>query len=405
MVRARSAVIIGAGAVGMATAYALARRGLSVTIIDENPQPAMGASHANGAQLSYCYTDALASPAILKNMPGLLLRRDPAFRLHCRPDWRYLAWLARFLSNCTPRRFEKHTLAGLRLARESFRAMDDLTAAHDIDFGLRTNGKMHLLDDQQSLERARYTVNLKNGQCGKQEILSPGEAIAIEPALEDRRADIAGAVYSPGEQVGDAFRFCQQMAGILAASYHVQTCFGQRVARVDPGQADTRIELASGDILTADLAIICAASSSGSLLTPLGITLPVEPMKGYSFEMPMGNGSPTTSITDTRRRLVFTNLGDRMRVAGLADLGDRQAVLRENRMETLIKLARQSLPDAGRFDQASSFWAGLRPMTPDSLPIISRPMPGLAINTGHGMLGWTLAMGSGERLAKLVGAD
>ncbi|MEO0441008.1 MAG: FAD-dependent oxidoreductase [Pseudomonadota bacterium] len=405
MVRGNSAVIVGAGVVGMATAYALARRGFAVTVVDGNPEPAMGASHANGAQLSYCYTDALANPATLKSLPALLLRRDPAFRLHCRPDWRYLTWLCRFLANCTSGKFERHTLAGLNLAKKSFEAMDDLMASHNIDFGLRTNGKMHLLDDQQSVERANYTISLKKGLCGKQEIISRDEAIAIEPALEDRDSEIAGAIYSPAEQVGDPFLFCREMAAVLTRSHDVKARFKHRVAGISPEQSETRIALENGEILTADLAIVCAATSSNQLLAPLGIKLPVEPMKGYSFEMPVGNGSPVTSITDTRRRLVFTNLGDRMRVAGLADLGDRTPVIRENRMNTLMELARQSLPHGGRYDQASGFWTGLRPMTPNSLPIISHPMPGLAINTGHGMLGWTMAMGSGERLAELVCPD
>ena len=138
------------------------------------------------------------------------------------------------------------------------------------------------------------------------------------------------------------------------------------------------------------------------LLKPLRMKLPIQPMKGYSFEMPLSNGSPKTSITDTQRRIVFTNLGDRIRVAGLADLGDWSPDIREDRMNTLVRLAKQSMPNAGRYDLASGFWAGLRPMTPNSLPIISNPIPGLAINTGHGMLGWTMAMGSGEKLADLI---
>ncbi|MEM8917366.1 MAG: FAD-dependent oxidoreductase [Pseudomonadota bacterium] len=405
MVRGNSAVIVGAGVIGMATAYALARRGLAVTIVDSNAEPAMGTSRANGAQLSYCYTDALANPATLKALPTLLLRRDPAFRLHCRPDWGYLTWLCRFLANCTPGKFERHTLAGLRLAKKSFTAMNNLMESHNIDFGLRTNGKMHLLDDQQGLGRASYTINLKKGLCGKQEIVSRDQAIAIEPALKDRESDIAGAIYSPAEQVGDPFLFCREMAALLTETHDVKTRLGHEVVNISPEKAETRIALANGEILTTDLAIVCAATSSNRLLAPLGIRLPVEPMKGYSFEMPVGNGSPVTSITDTRRRLVFTNLGDRMRVAGLADLGDHTPAIRESRLKRLMKLARQSLPRAGRYDQASGFWTGLRPMTPDSLPIISHPMPGLAINTGHGMLGWTMAMGSGERLAELVCPD
>ncbi|GAB5486992.1 MAG: D-amino acid dehydrogenase [Parasphingorhabdus sp.] len=400
MVRPQYAVIIGAGVVGISTAYALAKRGVAVTIVDSNAGPAMGASHANGAQLSYRYTDALASPAILKDLPRLALARDPAFRLHCRLDWQYATWLGRFLFNCTTRKFEKHTLTGLKLAEKSRQAMAALLKKHDIEFGHETNGKLHLYRNEAAFERACRIANLKSEKQDDQQILTSGAAVTVEPALLEVKNQIAGAIHTKSEKVGDPFLFCQEMFTLLQEEYGIKSYFGQTVQRLVPGNSETMIELADGSILQSDIAIICAASNSRALLKPLGIALPVEPMKGYSFEMPLSNGSPKTSITDTSRRIVFTNLGDRMRVAGLADLGDRSTTVRDPRRNALVTLAKQSLPNAGRYELAGKFWAGLRPMTPNSLPIISNPMPGLAINTGHGMLGWTMAMGSGERLAE-----
>lgn len=405
MVRPKNAVIIGAGVVGIATAYALARRGVAVTIVDSESGPGMGASHANGAQLSYRYTDALANPATLKDLPRLALARDPAFRLHCRFDWQYARWLGRFLFNCTSSKFEKHTLAGLKLAEKSQQAMDALLNRHDIEFGHETNGKLHLYGNPSAFRRASQIADLKSGVRDDQQILTSDATVEMEPALEGVKDQISGAVFTASEKVGDPFLFCREMSALLREHYGVQTSFGQLVKKIIPTGNKTVVELADDSSLRSDMTVICAASHSNTLLKPLRLALPIEPMKGYSFEMPLGNGSPKVSITDTKRRIVFTNLGDRMRVAGLADLGDHSHVIREHRRNVLVDLAKQSLPNAGLYELAEKFWAGLRPMTPNSLPIISNPIPGLAINTGHGMLGWTMAMGSGEQLAEMLFPD
>lgn len=402
MVWPQSAIVVGAGVVGIASAYALARRGVEVSIVDSDIGPGMGASHANGAQLSYRYTDALASPAIWKDLPRLALGRDPAFRMHGRMDWQYVKWLGQFLCNCTAGKFNKNTLLGLKLAEKSRNAMNCLLRKHKIEFGYETNGKLHLYGNQTAFRRACRIAELKNEVQGGQKILTRDAAVEVEPALSELNNQFSGAIHTASEKVGDPFLFCREMTAVLQREYKARTHFGRAVQKVIPGKKETEVKLADGSILRSDLAVICTASKSNQLLRSLGITLPIEPMKGYSFEMPLGKGSPKISITDTKRRIVFTNLGDKIRVAGLADLGDSTVVVHERRREALVHLAKQSLPNAGKYDRADKFWAGLRPMTPDSLPIIANPIPGLAINTGHGMLGWTMAMGSGERLAEIL---
>ncbi|MEP2103241.1 MAG: FAD-dependent oxidoreductase [Parasphingorhabdus sp.] len=400
-----SANIIGAGVVGIATAYALARRGVDVTIIDQHDGPGEGASFANGAQLSYCYTDALASPGLIAQMPRLVLRLEEAFRFRWKWDIDYWRWLAKFLENCTSRRFNSNTLVGLDLAQQSQQSMQQLLDSHELQFGHRVAGKMHLYSTGEAFDQARKILALKKGGCPDQQILFPDEAIAIEPALAQLNGSLAGAIYSPDEAVGDAHGFSREMLDLLKREYDVKTHFGLPVEDIDLSNNQASVRLGNGDTLQSDITILCAGVQSAKLAKPLGIYLPIQPLKGYSFTAPPGSIPPKTSITDTARRIVFTNLGDRIRVAGLADLGDGDVQVKSARISALINSARVSMPEAVDYDSVSNIWTGLRPMTPNSLPIISRPRPTLAINTGHGALGWTLAMGSADRLANLVAPD
>ncbi|MXO89352.1 FAD-dependent oxidoreductase [Pontixanthobacter aquaemixtae] len=397
----RSAIVIGAGVVGMATAYALARRGWRVRLVDQAMGPAMGASHSNGAQLSYCYADALASPAVLANSLSILFKDDG---LSITPSLSpaFAAWLAAFARNCTSARFKQNTLAALALAQESRAAMDALLAKHPISFGHRKSGKMHLYFAPAAFEDAKRVLDLKSRHGCEQSVLSPDDIPAIDPALKSIAGSLAGAIYTPSEEVGDPHRFCRGLLTVLKTHYDVQTTFGSAVKCLDIAGDTARLHLQSGEDYEAGLAVICAGQGSNALLRPLGLSLPIQPMKGYSFEMPLTEGSPKVSVTDTARRIVFTNLGDRMRVAGFADLGNRDPAVDPLVAARLVAAARASLPDAGDYDLADKHWAGLRPMTPNSMPIMSRPKRALAINAGHGMLGWTLAMGSAEYWIRLM---
>ncbi|MEO9468694.1 FAD-dependent oxidoreductase [Parasphingorhabdus sp.] len=399
--RPQSALVVGAGVIGMATAYALARKGLSVTLVDREPRPGMGSSYANGAQLSYCYTDALATPAILPSLPALSLGLDKAFRLRAQWDLDYVYWLLAFLRNCTHQKFAANTAAALELAQDSCKAMAAMQNSHKIEFGHKVVGKMHVYSDEAQFRKAKALSEKKRVFGIRQEALSSAEAIRLEPALLKRTDPIAGVIYSPDDAVGNSRTFCTEMLKLLVTEYGVKTSFKTAISNVKLDQS-AQATCGDGSVMSADIAILCTGSAASDLLAPHGVRIPVQPMKGYSFELPANNFSPKISITDSRRRIVFTNLGDRIRIAGLAELGSTSTRVSPKSMENLVETARQSLPDAGHYNHASNFWAGLRPMTPNSQPIISRPHDHLAINTGHGMLGWTMAMGSGEKLATLM---
>ena len=400
--KAPSVIVVGAGVVGVATAYALARRGARVTVVDREQQPGRGSSFANGAQLSYLYTDALANPGILKRVPGLLLGLEPAFRLKPSLDPAYLSWLLQFLRNATPARFRANTLAGLQLGLESRAAMSALLAAHSLDFGHSESGKLHLYDSSMGLAEAAKLVELKRQHGGQQEILGTQELLALEPALQNRAVIPVGAVYTPQDAVGDPFRFCVDLLDLLVRSFGVVARLGTTVTDVAlrNGQAVARVN--DGEALTADELVVCAGAESGRWLAPYGLGGSLQPMKGYSFTAPLGVECPVSSITDVARKLVFCQLHGKVRVAGLAELGTADRTVVAKRFDYLLTTARDILPLAADYAAVGEPWTGLRPMTPSSLPIVRRLRAGLSVNIGHGMLGWTFAMGSADRLANAM---
>lgn len=400
------ALVIGAGVVGISTAYALASRGLSVTIVDSRDGPGQGTSFANGAQLSYAYTDALASPGLLKRLPWLLAGSDPAFRVRKRLDPEFLRWGLAFLRNCTQERFETNTLAGLRLGLRSQLALSNLLARHPLDFGHEAPGKLHLYEDARAFANAARLASLKTTAGAEQQVVTRREAVAIEPALNSVAHRLEGAIWSPAEEVGDPHLFCIALSRLLVARYAVRILYRASVQRVVAEGEGAAAWFESGERLYARHLIICAGPQAPTLLRTLGIRVPIMPVRGHSFTAPAGSEAPKVSITDTARKLVFCRLSDSVRVAGQADVGADDPAVARKRLDALLKTARASLPGAAAYDRPQSVWAGLRPVTPNSLPLIERH-GAITINVGHGALGWTYAMGSAEEAARLVceGAD
>ncbi|SNS33672.1 D-amino-acid dehydrogenase [Sphingomonas laterariae] len=394
-------LVLGAGVVGVATAYALARRGYSVILVDREEGPGRGTSFANGAQLSYAYTDALAQPALLRKLPAMVLGLDPAFRFRMGVDPGFLRWSLAFLRNCTDARFSANTLAALRIGLESRLALHALQERHSLDFGHAMPGKMHLYRDPAAFARAAEVVSLKGDAGIEQHLLSPAEAMGIEPALANA-GPLAGVLWTPADEVGDPHLFCRAMLELLRGSYGVRAEFGFSASHLREDGDAVHVSDPSGQVISARAAVICLGAGAPHFLARFGIRAPVRPMKGYSFTAPVGPRAPSVSLTDASRKIVFCRLGDQMRVAGLAELGNWSTGVDANRLNALVDSARAAMPDAADYDAAGTGWAGLRPMTPNSLPIIARARANLYLNIGHGMLGWTFAMGSAERTAALI---
>lgn len=402
MMRDGTVLVIGAGVVGMATALALVERGHMVTLVDAADGPGQGTSFANGAQLSYAYTDALASPWLIAQLPRLIAAADPAFRLRPSLDPDFLRWGLSFLRNATATRFRRNTIAGLTLAIESRLALHALIARHGIAFAHSMPGKLHLYRDPAGFAAAIELARIKMAMGFEQRPLNAHEAVAVEPMLDAIRHDIVGALHTPDEEAGDPYLFCTGVLTVLKASGRFAACFRSRVSRIDARGERPAVRTDNGGRIDADAIVLCAGADAAKLARTAGARLPIQPMKGYSLTAPLGRSPPCVSITDVSNRVVFARLGDRMRIAGLADLGVRDRTIDPKRFAALLGSARSALPEAADYANIESRWAGLRPMTPDSLPIIRRIAPGVFTNAGHGALGWTYAAGAAERAARLI---
>jgi D-amino-acid dehydrogenase len=399
----RSAIVLGAGVVGVATAYALAIRGVEVTIIDRAEIAGSGASFANGAQLSYIYTDALASNSLLKRLPFLALGLDPAFRLRPSLDPSQIAWFMRFIRNCTRQRFLENSLEGLQLGLESQLAMHALLQKHEIEFGHQSAGKMLVYDDAAAFKSACDMVSLRQSHGAVQEILTPQEAVNKEGALAERAGRFVGAIYSPQEELGDPHKFCNALLSQLVTTYNVQVRMATDVARWKADKDMAVVFTKTGEAIAADQLVICTGIDATNLLKKHGRGTSLMPMKGYSFTAAPGQVSPKMSITDVSRKIVFCPLNGMIRVAGIAELGARDTSVDPRQLASLVSAASDVLPRAADYARSYNGWAGIRPMTANALPIIRKLAPRVTINIGHGMLGWTYAMGSAERAAQLLG--
>lgn len=403
----RRIVVIGGGVVGVTTAAELARRGLSVTLLERSETLGSGATARNGGQLSYGYADALGSASLLFDLPRLLCGLDPAFRIHANLDPHFLSWAGRFLANCTKARFSANTLSVLRLALHSRCALAALRARHpDLNFDHSNSGKLQLYYDARRFEAAKGSMAFKNRLGCEQRVLSPSEAVAVEPAIAKRGLDIAGAVYSPIDEAGDAYAFTRSLADIAVREYGLTILTGMPVRQFVVENHKIRAARTPGGLVEGDSFVLSAGSDAPALARLLKINLPIYPLKGYSVTLPATPDSPIVSLTDTRARIVFCRLGDDVRIAGMADLGRPDRTIRPDRVDRLMMAAQACLPRAADWRADPQSWAGLRPMTPDSRPIIgAAPIANLFLNCGHGMLGWTLACGSAELAAAGISGE
>jgi D-amino-acid dehydrogenase len=397
--------VIGAGVVGVSSAYLLAKAGHDVTLIDAAAEPGRGASAGNAAQLSWAYGDAMASPSLLRHLPAIVLGRDPSFTIRWQLDPDFLCWGVRFLANTPFSRWWSNTQDILMLADQSRRELAVLLTETDLAFDYRLAGKLHLYADQRSFAFARSTVARKSALGFEQRMLSRVEAEQIEPALGGYQGDIAGAVYTPGDALGDAAGFCRQLTRHIVERHQVLLLFGRKVVGfVHKGDRLTALKFDDRDELAIDAAVVAAGPQIRLLAAEVPEALSIRPVRGYSLTVPRTDAAPAVSLTDVKRKLAFASIGDRFRVAGLADVERPGAGFDAGRFETLRSAATGVLPDIFNGSCDLMRWSGERPMTPSSRPIIapSKRLRGVYINAGHGMLGWTLAMGSARRLVQMI---
>lgn len=393
--------VLGAGIVGLATAWQLVQQGHEVTVVDR-AAPGAGASGGNGAQLSYSYVQPLADPSIWRQLPKLLLSPDSPLKLRPQLDPLQWRWAMAFLAACNARTSRDTTARLLTLAAESRTGFERMRAelAPDCDFS--ATGKLVLYASEAGLAGARAQVELQRTMGSVQRLVSPDECVAIEPALARYAGQIVGAVHTPSECAADCLKVCEALAGALQAR-GVRFMLGTEVRGFDMRQG--RIAAAktdSGD-LPADAFIMALGTASHRLARTLGTWLAVYPLKGYSITVdvdPAPGAAPRVSVTDSARKVVFARIGGRLRVAGMAELVGHDARIPAARIDTLVAATRAVFPQASAMTELQP-WTGMRPATPTGLPIIGR-LPrapqNMLFNTGHGALGFTLAFGSAQRV-------
>ena len=400
-------VVLGAGVVGLATAYYLTRDGHRVTVVDRNDGVALETSFANGAQLSYSYVAPLAGPGVLPKIPPWLLRRDSPLRFYPALDPDQWRWLVEFVLACNRTQSDLTTRRLLALSFYSRRLMHAFIAAEQIEFGHAINGKLVVFSDAEGLDSARRLVQYQRSLGCDQDALEREACLALEPALGDSQsrlgARLVGGILTRSEEVGDCYRFCVGLEHRLA-DLGVTFALGTEILALRRGtQGITHATTNAGDI-AGDAFVVALGAQTPWLTRPLGIRLPVYPLKGYSLTLAVSGPAPAASITDFKRKVVYAPLqgpnGPQLRVAGMADIAGHSTRADPVRLAQLLAEVRQSFPratDYGRSLSEMQPWCGLRPATPHGAPILgTTPVPNLFLNCGQGALGWTLALACGR---------
>ncbi len=394
-------LVLGSGVIGVTTAYYLAKAGHDVTVIDRQPGPALETSFANAGQISPGYASPWAAPGIpLKAAKWLFQKHAP---LAIRPDGSLfqLQWMWQMYRNCTADRYAVNKERMVRLAEYSRDCIRALRAETGITYEGRTLGTIQLFRTQQQLESAGKDIEVLRDAGVDYELLQGRELGKAEPALGNH-ATLVGGLRLPNDETGDCQMFTTRLTA-MARDLGVRFEFDSDIQALDvAGGQITGVRTAKGT-LTADRYVLALGSYSRLLLKDQ-FTLPVYPLKGYSITVPITDESraPVSTILDESYKIAVTRFENRIRVGGMAEIAGYSKYLNPARRETLEMVVNDLFPGAGDTRQAS-FWTGLRPMTPDSTPVVgATPLRNLFVNTGHGTLGWTMACGSAAVIADLV---
>ncbi|MDQ3261776.1 MAG: D-amino acid dehydrogenase [Pseudomonadota bacterium] len=401
-------IVLGAGVVGTTSAWYLSKAGHEVTVVDRQPGAGLETSFANGGQISASHALPWANPGAPLKLLRWLGKEDAPllFRLHA--DWQQIRWGLQFLRECTPGRTRQNIRSLVTLGIYSRDQLRALRAETNIQYDHLERGILHFFTDQDEFEAGVKASKMMNQFGLKVDALSAKQCVKLEPALASAESKLAGGTYSASDESGDAKLFTERLAE-LAAKRGVAFCYHTHVtdlARTNDRITGVMVRDVHGVTreLKADAYTVALGSYSPLLLKPLGVQILVYPAKGYSvtFPVPPGRLAPTISLTDEAFHLVFSRLGERLRIAGTAEFNGYNTELNQARCENILRRALELFPGVGERSDAE-FWAGLRPATPNNVPYVGKTKyRNLFLNTGHGTLGWTLACGSGKLLSDIV---
>ncbi len=399
-------VVLGGGVVGVTSAWYLAKAGHKVTLLERRDGVALETSHANAGQISPGYASPWAAPGIPLKAAKWLLQKHAPFTVRPTSDPFQLRWMLKMFANCTPAAYAVNKGRMVRLAEYSRDCMKQLRGELALDYEGRQLGTLQLFRSQAQLDASQRDIAVLEEYGVPYQSLNADGCEEVEPALARVRGKVVGGLRLPGDETGDCFRFTQALTD-EARKLGVSFVFNCAIDEVEIAKGCAVAVRAGEQRFQAD-AIVCALGSYGTgFLRPLGIELPVYPVKGYSLTLPMTNaeGAPRSTVLDETYKVAITRFDERIRVGGMAELSGFNLALNPRRHDTLAMVVRDLFPQGGNLEQAT-FWTGLRPMTPDGTPLVGpSPIPGLWLNTGHGTLGWTMAAGSGQLLSDLISGN
>ncbi len=415
-------IVLGAGLLGVSSAYYLSQLGHEVTVIDRQASPAAETSFANGGQISVSHAEPWANPGAPLKVLQWLGKEDAPLLFRIRADMRQWLWGLQFLRECTPGRTRHNIEQIVRLGTYSRAMLQQLRRDTGLNYDQRTQGILHFYTSAKEFDAALKPAEQMRALGCERQVISAEEAIKLEPALRHIREQLAGATFTAEDESGDANRFARELVKLCTANgvkflmSHTITALRETGASIDHVEAtdnEGRFQRVHGDAY-----VLAMGSVSPLLAAPLGVRLPIYPAKGYSVTMPVKDADMAhqISLTDDEFKLVFSRLTavnatgetsgaagtDRLRIAGTAELNGYDRDLNRVRCEAIVRRVEQLFPGAGDTTQAQ-FWTGLRPATPSNVPLIGKTkLPNLYLNTGHGTLGWTHACGSGKSIARIV---
>ncbi|WP_336801594.1 D-amino acid dehydrogenase [Kaistia sp. MMO-174] len=396
--------ILGAGVIGVTSAYYLAKAGHRVTVIDRQPGPALETSFANAGEISPGYSSPWAAPGIPQKAVKWVFMKYAPLIIQPMLDADTWRWVIAMLGNCTSARYAVNKSRMVRLAEYSRDCLIDLRNEIGIEYDGRARGTLQLFRTQKQLDGIGKDIAVLKSDGVPFSVLDPAGCIAAEPGLAHVREKIVGGLQLPHDETGDCFKFTNELAK-RAEALGVTFQYGVDLLGVrTEGKRIVAVKTSRGEVI-ADAFVAAMGSFTPQFLKPLGLRVPVYPVKGYSITVPIVDETraPVSTVMDETYKIAITRLGDRIRVGGMAEIAGFNRDLPPSRKATLVYSVEDLFGGAGDQSKAT-FWTGLRPMTPDGTPVIGRTdYANLYLNTGHGTLGWTMACGSGRLLADLIG--
>ena len=401
-------IILGAGLIGVSSAYYLNKVGHNVTVIDRQEKSGQETSFANGGQISVCYSEPWSSISNLKKIIGWLGKEDSPILFRPQLDIAQMQWGMRFLKECLPANNKSNIQKMLKIALYSRQSLQELRAVENLQYEQQTNGILTFYTSKDSFEQGKEAAKFMSAFGCDRYIKTTEETLSIEQSLKNCTLPIYGSDFTPDDESGNALIYTEQLTQICKQN-GVQFLFNHDIKKFNlnlDGDTITSVVTENNDksfVLQADKFVLAAGSYSSLLAKSIGVYLPIYPAKGYSATLDITDPDLINyvSLTDMDNKTVYTRLGNKLRIAGTAEFNGYNLDLNEQRCKSLVDRVRKILPNGLDYDNPF-FWTGLRPATPGNVPIIQKFKNNLYVNSGHGTLGWTMATGSGKLISQII---